>query len=258
MQYSAGHWRDLGVTAKAQAALILNANGYQKTARTIIESLRQYEAWRQTGLNAELLDAFAAVEPKCVEVNEIRQFFIERKQSMEWGEGLATTNLIASILKSGSEWLVPAENEMSVRINGMETIPDGIESVMGSFRLELPHGGKVELSKGRFPAWGGVFTCLTDSVTEVPAFESEKLSVSRRIEGNLTVGSRVKVIIEIDAAQPMDYVVVKSPRAAGLSVVDQLPSRIWLPGSSVYREPCATETNWFFYRLVKGKTGINE
>lgn len=257
VQYLIAHWRDLGFTAQAQAALILNANGYQKTARTIIESLRQYEAWRQTGLNAELLDAFAAVEPKCAEVDEIRQFFIERKQAMEWGDGLATSNLIASILSSGSNWLVPAENEMEICVNG-EVVHPGVESVMGSFRLELPEGGTVELHKGQFPAWGGIFTCLTDTVTEIPAFESEKLSVSRRIEGELAVGARIKVIIEINATQPLDYVVVKSPRAAGLSVVNQLPGRMWLPGSSVYREPCATETNWFFSRLGKGKTVITE
>ncbi len=257
VQYLIAHWRDLGFTAQAQAALILNANGYQKTARTIIESLRQYEAWRQTGLNAELLYAFAAVEPKCAEVDEIRQFFIERKQAMEWGEGLATSNLIASILSSGTDWLVPAGNEMSIRVNGEEVNP-GVESVMGSFRLDLPEGGTVELHKGQFPAWGGIFTCLTDTVTEIPAFESEKLTVSRRIEGNPAIGSRIKVIIEINATQPVDYVVVKSPRPAGLSVVNQLPGRMWLPGSSVYREPCATETNWFFSRLGKGKTVITE
>ena len=33
---------------------------------------------------------------------------------------------------------------------------------------------------------------------------------------------------------------------------------MWLPGSSVYRDPCATETNWFFSRLGKGKTVITE
>lgn len=257
VQYLIAHWRELGFMSQAQAALILNANGYHKTACSIIESLRQYEAWRQTGLNAELLDAFAAVEPKCAEVDEIRQFFIERKQAMEWGDGLATSNLIASILSSGTNWLVPAENEMSLLVNG-EAVSPGVESVMGSFRLELPEGGNVELHKGQFPAWGGIFTSLTDTVTEIPAFESEKLSITRRIEGDLSVGSRVKVIIEIDATQPLDYVVVKSPRAAGLSVVDQLPARMWLIGSSVYREPCATETNWFFSRLAKGKTILTE
>lgn len=258
VQYLLSHWRDFGFSGKAQAAIILNSNGYASTARTVIESLRQYEAWRQTGLNAELLDAFAAVEPRAAEVDEIRRFFIERKQAMEWGDGLAASALIASILSSGSDWLVPAENEMTLRLNGKPFAPEGIEAVMGSFRVSLPDGGRLEMQKGRFPAWGGVFTALTDTVTEIPAFASEKLSVTRRIEGDLSVGSRVKLIVEIDAAQPIDYVVVKSPRAAGLSVVNQLPERLWLPGSYVYREPCSTETNWFFSRLAKGKTVLTE
>ncbi len=257
VQYLISHWRDLGFTGQAQAALILHANGYQKTARTILESLRQYEAWRQTGLNAELLNAFAAIEPEAAEVDLIRQFFIERKQAMEWGDGPQTSNLIAAILSSGSNWLVPAENQMSLKVNGQEVKPEA-EAMLGSFRLDLSQGGKVELTKGEFPAWGGIFTSLTDSVTEIPAFESEKLKITRRLEGELTVGSKVKLILEIDATQPLDYVIVKSPRAAMFSVVNQLPGRMWLPGSSVYREPCSTLTNWFFSRLMKGKTTIEE
>lgn len=258
VKYFVSHWRDLGFTSQAQAALVLQSSGYQSTARTIIESLRQYEAWRQTGLNAELLNAFAAVEPQCAEVDEIRQFFIDRKQAMEWGDGLPTTFLIASILSSGTNWLIPAENEMTLTIDGVETRPEGVESVMGSFRLNLPEGGKIELRKGQFPAWGGVFTSLTDTITEIPAVESEKLKVTRRLEGDLTVGSRVKVIIEVTATQPLDYVVVKSPRSAALTVIDQLPGGYWLPGSYAYREPLATETNWFFSRLGRGTTVITE
>ena len=258
VKYFVSHWRDLGFSGQAQAALVLHSSGYQSTARTIIESLRQYEAWRQTGLNALLLDAFAAVEPQCAEVDEIRQFFIERKQAMEWGDGLSTSNLIASILSCGTNWLIPAENEMTLSVNGVETRPQGVESVMGAFRLNLPDGGNVQLRKGLYPAWGGVFTALTDTVSEIPAVESEKLKVTRRIEGDLTVGSRIKVIIEVTASQPLDYVVVKSPRAASLSVIDQLPGRLWLPGSYAYREPLATETNWFFSRLGRGTTVLTE
>lgn len=130
--------------------------------------------------------------------------------------------------------------------------------MLGSFRMNLADGGKIELTKGEFPAWGGIFTSLTDSITEIPAFESEKLKITRRLEGNLSVGSKVKLIMEIEAKQPLDYVLVKSPRAAMLSVVNQLPSRMWLIGSSVYREPCSTVTNWFFTRLGRGKTVIEE
>lgn len=258
VKHLVSHWRDLGFTGQAQAALVLQSSGYQSTARTIIESLRQYEAWRQTGLNAELLDAFAAVEPRCAEVDEIRQFFIERKQAMEWGSELPTSHLIASILSCGTNWLIPADNEMTLTVNGVETKPEGVESVMGAFRLNLPEGAVVELRKGQFPAWGGVFTALTDTVSEIPAVESEKLKVTRRIEGDLSVGSRIKIILEIEAAQPLDYVVVKSPRSASLSLIDQLPGGYWLPGSYAYREPLATETDWFFSRLGRGKTVITE
>lgn len=251
------HWKQLGLLGKSRAALILFKNGYQSTARSIIESLRQYEAWEQLQLSPTLLEAFATVEPVCPEVDLIRQFFIERKQAQEWGTGIATTALVTSILTSGSDWLVPAENELSIKVDGLEVKPS-LESALGAWRIDLPDGGEVHVTKGKYPAWGGVFSASVDSITSVEAFGSDKVKITRRIEGDTIIGSRVKVILEIDATQALDYVVVKSPRAAAMSVVNQLPGRMWFAGASAYREPTPTATNWFFRLLPKGHTVIEE
>ena len=36
VKYFVSHWRDLGFSGQAQAALVLHSSGYQSTARTII------------------------------------------------------------------------------------------------------------------------------------------------------------------------------------------------------------------------------
>lgn len=257
VQHIVGHWRDQSLRGIAQSAIILKENKYPSTAAKLIESLRQYEAWKQLPITPILLEAFAAVEPGCPEVDMIRNEYIARKHSMDWGEGLECSDLIAAILNCGTPWLIPAANELNVKVDGREVDPDA-ESVMGEFRLNLPEGGRVEISKGRFPAWGGVFSRSNDSITSVEAFASEELKITRTIEGEFKVGNKVKLILELDAAQAMDYVIVRQPRCAALEPVDQLPSTLWLGFLNAYREPCSTVTNWFFNRLAKGKTTISE
>lgn len=257
VQYVVGHWRDMSLNGIARAAIILNENNYPTTARKLIESLRQHEAWAQLPLSPVLLEAFASVEPDCAEIETIRNEYISRKQSMDWGSGMQTSNLIAAILNSGAKWLTPAANELTVMVNDIPTDPTA-ESFSGEFRLDLPAGGKVEIRKGAFPAWGGVFSASADSITRVEPFSSEKLKLSRTIAGKLKVGEKVTVTLTLEAAQDLDYVIVKQPHSAGMQVVDQMPSTLWLGYLTAYREPTATSTNWFFNRLAKGKTVISE
>lgn len=257
VQYLVGHWRDLSLLGVAEAAIILNENNYPTTAHKLIESLRQHEAWAQLPLSPTLLNAFATVEPKCPEVEAIRNEYISRKQSMDWGSGMQVSNLVASILNSGADWLVPASNAISVSVDGVPVEPDCV-SFSGEFRLDLSEGGNVRINKGNFPAWGGVFSSSVDSITRVEPFSSEKLKLTRSIKGRFAVGEKVTVTLTLEASQDMDYVIVRQPHCAGMEVVDQLPTTLWLGWLTAYCEPTASATNWFFNRLAKGKTEISQ
>ncbi len=257
VQHLIASWRDLSLEQKAEAALILNANNYPTTARSIIASLSEYEAWQQTGPCAPLLRAFAAVAPHSPEVDLIRQQFIEHKNAMDWGSSAATTSLVAALLSTGSNWLVPAANQWHVALNGSALNPAANE-VMGAFRLNLPQGGELTISKGRFPAWGGVYASAVDSLSAIKPFSSPELSITRRIEGELKVGERVTMVVEIKASRPMDFCVVSLPACAAFEPVEQLPGRVWLAGTSAYREPTATATTYFLHRLQRGSLTLRE
>lgn len=257
VQNLVGHWRDLSPEGVAQAAIILNENGYKATARELIESLRQYEVWKYRAISPYYLQAFKAVEPSAPEVDVMRSAYIARKHSMDWGSGQAASDLISAILTSGTDWLIPGANQLEVSVDGKPVNPEA-ESVFGEFRLNLPEGGRVEIVKGDFPAWGGVYTASVDSVASVDSFASDALSITRTISGEMKVGGRVTMTLTLKAAQDMDFVVVRQPRCASLEPVDQMPSTLWLGRLNAYREPCPTETNWFFNRLIKGETTITE
>lgn len=257
VQQLVGHWRDLPLASLAPAAIILNENGYQSTARRLLESLRQHEAWNQTPLDANLLNAFASIEPGCADVETIRNSYLRRKQSADWGRGADVSALVAAILNSGDTWLIPAANSLSVQVNGQPT-DVAAERFTGEFRLDLPEGALVEISKGHYPAWGGVFSASVDSIANVEPFAGEELKLTRSISGTMAPGEKVTVTLTLEASQSIDYVLVTQPLCAAFEAVDQLPAMRWTGVTSVYREPLASCVNWYLTRLPKGKTILTE
>jgi hypothetical protein len=262
VQRLVSEWRDMSFAGMGEAAVILAENSYQATAAQIVESLSQHKAWRQvdTYLAARMLDAFIEATPgRTAEIDAIRLHLMQRKQSMEWGDGLYASDVVAAILHAGaSSWLVPAENELSLTVNGVEQHP-AVDAALGRFRLDLPDGGELTVRKGRFPAWGGIFTFAPDSEAENVAEQGcDQLTVKREIIGEVRPGNRITLRLTLKASQPMDYVVVYSPRAATFEPVDQLPGTRRLYGLYVYREPRNTRTAWYFNRLAKGETTIDE
>lgn len=257
VQYLVGNWRDESLVGIAKAAIILYENGYQTTARTLIESLRQHEVWKYTEISPYYLEAFYKVTPSAPEVDMLRSAYISRLQSMDWGNHADASDLIATILDCGTPWLVPAANELSVKVNG-EDYDCNTDNFMGEFRLNLPDGGKLEIHKGEYPAWGGVFSQSGDSIQGIDAFETDKLKITREIEGEMKVGAAITLKLTINAAQDLDYVIVRQPRCAAFEPKDQLPSTLWLGYLRAYREPCTSETNWYFNRLPKGEITITE
>lgn len=257
VQHFVANWRDESSVGIAKAAIILYENGYQTTARNLIESLRQHEIWNYSEISPYYLKAFHLVSPSAPEVDMLRSAYISRLHSMDWGNHSDTSDLIATLLDCGTDWLVPAANEISVKINGAE-YDVKMDDYMGEFRINLPEGGNVEISKGNFPAWGGVFSKSNDSIQTIEAFETDKLKITRTIEGEMKVGAKVTLKLSIKASQDLDYVVVRQPRCAAFEPQNQLPSTHWLGHLVAYREPCSSETNWYFNRITKGETIISE
>ncbi len=253
IQHYVADWRKLSLRGKAEAALILNRNGYHTTAMRITESLRQYGAWKQTGITSSVLRAFAVVEPGCDEVDEIRMWLLSRKRTMDWGTGMQASEVLWSLLTTGSDWLVPAANQISIKVNG-EPVDADMEAFTGAFRLDLPEGGRVEVNKGRFPAWGGVWTRYDAEADSVSELGVEGLTLSRSVDGDMSVGSRVTVTLTVKTDRPLDYVVVESPRCAGLQPISQLPYN----GMFAYVEPTSTATTFYLRRLPKGRTELVE
>lgn len=285
-------WKDQSAPMKAISALILNTHGYNATARKAIESLREYSkttpewgtwwpslddytVWSmgKIGATSIILDAFHAVEPKCADVDRIRQWLILQKEAKDWGTSVTTADVIASILTSGSRWTVPAHGA-EIAIGGRPIEPTRIDALTGYFRTNIssipgmrPSNATLTIAKAPAgPAWGAVYSQYTGVMASVPAQACDAVSIEKQllvqratptgmvweVADSLRTGDRVKVQLTIRAKRDMDYVAIIDDRAAALEPVEQLPEPIWSEGICFYRENRDASTRMFVTHLPKG------
>lgn len=279
------NWKGHAVVVKAADAIILNDNGYNATARQILESLQQYATetpekgmwWQQlentwfrsldkVGCTAIILDAFALVDPGNPAIDKIRQWLILEKSNTDWGNAIVTSQVISSILTSGRKWTVNAAGT-AIRVGDTLVTPQREEYATGAFTeqitplLSSPTTLTID-RQGDYPSFGAVVTMRRAPLDEIKAVGCRELSVEKRMSvfngevwvpaDNFKVGDRVKVTIVLKADADMDYVVIQDFRAAALEPVEQLPEPVWSEGLCFYRENRDAQTNIFINRMPRG------
>lgn len=278
-------WSDHSVVLKGADALILNANGYHASARRILESLRQYATrtpergmwWQQlenewflsldkVGCTGILLDAFATVEPGCADVDAIRQWLVLEKMNTDWGNNIITSQVIASILASGSEWTV-APRQTAIHIGDTLVEPENSESYTGSFVEPITSllTRETELTIDRqanYPSVGAVVSMRRLPMDSIMAVGCTDLSITKQLavmrdgrwiaSDRFNRGDRVRVSLTVRADADMDYVVISDACAATFEPVEQLPTPVWSENLCFYRENRDAAINLFISRLPRG------
>ena len=118
VKYMDKNWSK-GITLKQKAyyAMTLNRNGYQKTARSIVESIRQFAivkpslgmywdnlqsgSWWEydkVAYTSTILRAMNEVDPRQEEIDQIRKWMLLMKQSNDWGSYSLAADAVYSIL----------------------------------------------------------------------------------------------------------------------------------------------------------------
>lgn len=278
----AADWRNAGLGGKAVAAMLLNRNGDNRVARQILKSLMQYsickpdagrwwpslssgDIWSRTPLltTATILDAFGEIEPDSDAVDEIRQWLVFNKITQGWGDSSGATDVIASILSTGSDW-IDGTGFVQIRVDDTRVEPDLADSLTGAILAVIP-GDASRLSVSReecVPAWGAVMTKSTKRMAEVKAHDNRDLSVDKRLyvkrgdqwveTTDMRVGDIVKVVLTVIAQKRIDYVTVSDNRAATMEPVIMTPRMIWNGGIPFYIENRDAVTNLFIDVLPKG------
>lgn len=280
-------WKDMGVYYKAESASILFRNGYKADALKILESLRQYASsspekgmwwdnlnsgfggYGKLSTTAMVLNTWHEISPLAPEVDRIRQWLLLQKQTGEWGDNRYLSNVITSIITTGSEWLKESAAP-EITIGGKPVDLSHIAKLTGSMTLQLDKaqaGSEISIRKhSASPSWGGVISQYVAPVASVKAEKVPQLSITKDVlliketengteavrTDRYSVGDKVRVTLTIKAGQDIDYVAVTDERAACMEPVDQLSGytstdRLWY-----YQETRDTATNLFIGFLPKG------
>ena len=286
LKYMDKTWKQ-GITLKQKAwyALTLNRNGYQKTARNIVESIRQFAIVKpstgmywdnlQTGYGwwefdkvaytSTILQAMSEVDPRVEEIDQIRKWMLLMKQSNDWGSSSLAADAVYSILSTGSQWL--ERNALpSITVAGQPVNLDKMAEWLGYFRttLDATTTGNVVIDRtGNGPAWGAIYSQFKSQMTQVQEKAIDEVSISKEYyvyaqDGSLhsatsfKVGDKVKVRVIIKTNKDMDFVTLTDERAACFEPVDKLSGYRSEDRSWFYLETKDTQTNIFFNSLDKG------
>ncbi len=286
VKYMDKNWSK-GITLKQKAyyAMTLNRNGYGKTARSIIESIRQFAIVKpnlgmywdnlQTGYGwwefdkvaytSTILQAMNEVDPRQQEMDLVRKWMLLMKQSNDWGSYSLAADAVYSILSTGSQWLERGTTPV-ITVAGQPVNLDRMAQYVGYFRTSLPAttAGSVVIDRtGSGPAWGAVYSQFKAPMTEVKEKAIEEVSISKEYyvyaqDGSLhqatsfKVGDKVKVRVVIKTNKDMDFVTMTDERAACFEPVDQLSGYRNEDNTWFYQETKDTQTNVFINSLRKG------
>ncbi len=283
-------WKRMGIYGKATAATLLSREGYAMEARTILESLRQYASvspekgmwfdnlsslsggWDKLITTAQVLEAYAEIEPKSVNVDKLRQWLLITRQTENWGDDRETAEVIHAILSSGTKWTVPS-SPSEIMIDGEKVDIGRFAALTGSVTVTVKAGGKGNLvirRSGAGPAWGGLISQYVAPIKDVKSAGIPELSIEKKLyvitndadgttasSGSLKTGDRIRVTLTVTCDRDLEYVAVMDARPACLEPADQISGYTRSDGVWMYREVRGNSTNLFIPFLSKGSHVIS-
>lgn len=283
----AAGWGRQRLIDRAYTALILHRHGEKRTARAIVESLRQHALtdrrgmhWDRLGddlwsyhspvtLTSRMLQTLAEVDPRTDELDAVRKWLLLEKQTTDWGNSSLAADAVRALLATGSDWT--GDSELDVRLGDRQLPLGATDRYLGYARLDLtaliaggaPADALTVAKRGTTPAWGAVYAQYVAPMTAVRAARTDDLEVDKEFyvygpDGQLTraqelrVGDKVQVRLVIRCARTLEYVTLIDERGACFEPADRTSGYRWQDATCYYRETKDSETRLYFDRLGKG------
>lgn len=275
-------WGNYSIPMKAEAAILLANCDKKKTAAAIVESLRQYTVktenrgiyWDVNGnkvnIAANALQAFNKVNSEDKDIDRIRLWLLQQKETQNWGTSANACDAVYAVLTTGSSWVNSERKAPEIKVGNIKIDTKTTDCYFGyikrSFDFGTLKGNKLSVKRyGDNPAWGAVYCQYNAPMQEIQKQSATDIQVNKEFylyneAGKLVgkpanafkVGDRVQVRITVKTARDLDFVALTDDRAACFEPVDQLPVYDWKEGIRSYRETRDSATNIFISYLPKG------
>ncbi len=287
-------WHTYSEIEKAYAAVALFRYGYEKEAREIVESLREYALttssqgmfwahnrsryfYRNSAVQVQcaIYKAFELIDPRTAELDAMRQWLLMQKQTQMWANVPSTLDAVALLLTSGSDWVAEGRNTRLTWGGTRLPEPVAIEQTLG-YEKYVRSGEAITPSDARVviddhashPSWGALYWQYEDKMSAIEAQGNEQINILRdyftRRDGvlvpvdaaSLRVGDRVLVRMVLYVDRDMQFVTLTDSRPACFEPVEPLPQYECGEGICYYREPTDAVTAFHFDFLPRGKRVI--
>lgn len=279
-------WRKLSLSSQAEAAILLADNGYQSEAESIIESLRQrarkddsigiywdLEYVDKLWTASKIATAFHKVNPNDSDLNNIRRWILQTKETRNWGESRSACEAVNAILATGTRWNNSDRKAPEITV-GNEVLNPTVDNFLGyskfSFNIKDVEGKKLNIKRyGYNPAWGAIYLNYNAPMNKVSAKDSPDIKMVKTFyrygdDGKLIdvpasdfkLGEKIQVRITVTTKRDMNYVTITDARPAAFEPVDQLPTYDWSDGIFMLRETRDSATNIFINGMPKGTFAI--
>lgn len=273
------NWKKYSVGEKASSALILWHNGNKAVAQNIMRSLEQFGTFDKSGslyfasvrnndTYITLLDAFATILPQNKLSDNLRQWILLQMQTKMRPVDRYTASLVSLLVRDNESWLSIGHSEPVVTIDGKRQNIGPVESATGSIAMRFaPQDSdmtiKVENPRTAHVSYGSITKVSKKQLAEIEPKSSDGLKIEKRFlvkRGNdwvsatsFSKGEVIMVQLILSTDKDLEYVSVIDQHAAGLEVVDQMPSFIYNYGTpSAYKVNTCSDTRLFIDRLPKG------
>lgn len=295
LRQSQERWGELTLVSRAYVALALSRPSRRTTyrqaarqlrvAQQIVESLRQFSLTRpdrgmywdqleysgyrwmanvsQTSL---LLQAFAAIDPRTDELDQIRKWLLLEKQTNNWGASSLAADAVYALLSSGSEWqsrsLIGQLSYDSVhdRLLMRDTLATLRQLPSGIRRVEVP------AAAADHPSWGAIYMRYAAPTRTALAAANDEISIRKELldadghvlsaNSKLHVGDLVTIRLIVSTTRDMSEVLIIDERATCLEPQDLLSGYRWGREVGYYLEPLDQRTLLFVPRLPRGEHHI--
>lgn len=198
-------WKNYSISTKCLAADLLHYAGDDVTARSVMESVRQFATvtpekgmWfdgddkslmslmSPIAVEAGALRSFALIMPGDPAVEQLRQYLLLSRQTTDWHNDLCAANvvIVADAVLSTSPVSESPRGGVRIYLDGTPLDLSDVAGVPGSFTLSLDPaqcaGKRLEIRrKAGTPAWGGVLAQYVAPLKDVQARGMSQLTIEK-------------------------------------------------------------------------------
>jgi uncharacterized protein YfaS (alpha-2-macroglobulin family) len=274
------YWPSQSRYMQGMIALTLWREGNQTVAQRIVRSLKEFATvsdemgmyWKEPWgyrwylapieTQALMIEVFDEISGDEAVVDNLRTWLVRNKQANDWRTTKATTEACYALLLRGTDWLDTGKNDPDLKV---EAGTGYFKKTWGGGEIK-PEMAKVELTKpGKGISWGSLYWQYFEQLDKItpassPLAVSKKLfreTASKKMEpvesGNLKVGDKVIVRIELSTSQDMEFIHLKDMRASCFEPLETLSGYRYQDGVGYYQAIKDASMNFFFETLPKGE-----